>query len=233
MNTIFGNFLERTIPNLRDAIINLTIGGNSSVMNLEDFKALMAPEPTPPTPIPEPSYKVYTALVTQSGLDDPIGIDTGLLTIGVTYYINNDSPGMDFTNVGAPNNNLGISFVATGTTPSSWGANEGTFNGTLVYNVGAPTVKVLENTIGDIWFRYRSTGVYEVHSNSLFTQEKTYLTIELYYSTLIGNKSIRNSFYYGDDSFLYLEVQQIIEADDWESINGRLTNTPIEIRVYN
>jgi hypothetical protein len=231
MNTIFGNFLERTIPNLRDAIINLTIGGNSSVMNLEDFKAVMAPEPTP---IPEPSYKVYTALVTQRGTNDPsiiyIGTDYGTpLTVGVTYIIeSNDTT--DFTNVGAPNNEIGTSFVATGTTPNNQNANDNTY---LSYNSGAPVVKVLENTIGDIWFRYRGSGVYEVHSNSLFTAEKTYLTIELYYSTLIGQQSIRNSFYYDSDSFLYLEVQQIIEADEWESINDQLTNTPIEIRVYN
>ena len=70
-------------------------------------------------------YKVYTALLTQSGDNDEQVINTGTLTIGVTYEINDNSPGMDFTNVGAPNNTVGTYFVATGTTPNSWGADEG------------------------------------------------------------------------------------------------------------
>ena len=229
MNTIFGNFLERTIPNLRDAIINLTIGGNSSVMNLEDFKAVMAPEPTP---IPEPSYKVYTALVTQIGGDDGSSIDTGLLTIGVTYYIANNSPGMDFTNVGAPNNIAGEStyFVATGTTPASWGSNEDTGNSTLSYTVGAPVVTVLENTIGDIWFEYNNAGEYRMRSNSLFTSEKT---TSLNDQTRCLDSS-RNNFY--NLKITNSDPNQInitVLNDNLDGINDRLISKPIEIRVYN
>ena len=47
----------------------------------------------------------------------------------------------DFTNVGAPNNSNGTSFVATATTPTAWGG------GVLSYDVGAPVVTILENTI--------------------------------------------------------------------------------------
>ena len=66
------------------------------------------------------SYKVYTALVTQSGDSQPNGIGVGDLTIGVSYQIvDNAGSGWDFTNVGAPNNDLGTYFVATGTTPRS------------------------------------------------------------------------------------------------------------------
>jgi hypothetical protein len=214
MNTIFGNFLERTIPNLRDAIINLTIGGNSSVMNLEDFKAVMAPEPTP---IPEPSYKVYTALVTQSGSDDPQSIFEGELTIGVTYRIENSGPpsgNWDFTNVGAPNNDFETSFIATGTTPNSWGVNI-----ILVYNTGAPTVTVLQNTIGNIWFTYEAEGTYNVRSNSLFTIDKTYAP-----NILINSSPGILTVSTGNTS--------IIELVNNEG-NGGMNNIPLEIRVYN
>ena len=90
-------------------------------------------------------YKVYTALLTQSGGDNDTGVTGGDLTIGVTYKINVDDIDADFTNVGAPNNNLDTYFVATGTTPNSWGT-----NGSLRFNTGAPVVTVLENTIGNI-----------------------------------------------------------------------------------
>ena len=109
------------------------------------------------------SYKVYTALLTQSGGDDIQSTDTGTLTIGITYRIANPSPGMDFTNVGAPNNEINTYFVATGTTPASWGSIENTGNSTLEFNNGAPVVTVLENTIGNIWFTYEGVGNYLIH----------------------------------------------------------------------
>ena len=67
-------------------------------------------------------YKVYTALLTQAGSASQVILPHGdPLTIGVTYLISfNDGSG-DFTNVGAPNNNTGTLFVATGVTPTSWG----------------------------------------------------------------------------------------------------------------
>jgi hypothetical protein len=121
-----------------------------------------------------PKYKVYTALVTQSGGDNIREITGGNLNIGETYVIYESAPtaeGYDFTNVGAPNNNIGTFFVATGTTPNSWGNN----NVGLRCNTGAPVVTVLENTIGNIWFTYNSVGIYFVNSNSLFIENKTYL----------------------------------------------------------
>jgi hypothetical protein len=130
---------------------------------------------------PEPPYKVYTALLTQSGGNDEQVISTGTLTIGVSYMINiepGDSVGFDFTNVGASNNNQGTYFVATGTTPNSWGAEEGNVD-ILDYNTGAPVVTVLENTIGNIWFTYDSMGTFVINSDGLFTQYKTYITPQI------------------------------------------------------
>jgi hypothetical protein len=169
-------------------------------------------------------YKVYTALVSQSGSDDPQSIDTGSLTIGVTYYIANDSPGMDFTNVGAPNNNTGTYFVATGTTPASWGSAEDTGNATISYNIGAPTVTVLENTIGNIWFTYFGLGDYLINSNGLFINQKTF--------ALIGTTGFTGGGNGGGASIMLSIPPNAVEIIALDG-DGILASTPIEIRVYN
>lgn len=45
---------------------------------------------------------------------------SGLLVVGVSYYITDFNTGDDFTNVGASSNATGVYFVATGTTPTTW-----------------------------------------------------------------------------------------------------------------
>ena len=222
MNTIFGNFIEKTLPNLRDALIKLVVGTNETTMNLEDFKTLMAPEP---------NYKVYTALVSQTGTDEPLQIngDEAIpLTIGVTYEIIDNSPNLaDFTNVGAPNNNAGTKFVATGTTPASWGnIDEGW--AVLSYNLGAPTVMVLENTIGNIWFGYENVGIYSANSNSLFTENKTFVNITPTVPNS-GDSNNQNLQFVSPESTINKLVIQTVGANQ----DGIGNNTPIEIRVYN
>jgi hypothetical protein len=169
-------------------------------------------------------YKVYTALLTQSGGADVQYIYTGLLTIGVTYLINVNDVGGDFTNVGAPNNNVGTSFVATGTTPNSWGDN---LNVELEYNTGAPVVTVLENTIGNIWFQYSSVGNYNIWSDSLFTENKTTFSIILMGDDLASGHLCKG----------YIQEPNscgIVTGDISATIDDVLTwKTPIEIRVYN
>jgi hypothetical protein len=122
-------------------------------------------------------YKVYTALLTQSGGagNQFIGgqVPGQELTIGVTYMINESFLGQDFTNVGAPNNNIGTWFVATGTIPNSWGENP---DNNLIYYPGAPVAIVLENTIGNVWFGYHNVGQYTVNSDGLFTENKVWGT---------------------------------------------------------
>jgi len=175
-------------------------------------------------------YKVYTALLTQSGGDDLQYISEGLLTVGVTYELL-DEPfnGWDFTNVGAPNNVPGTKFVATGVTPNNWGT-QTIGNNTLAYNTGAPVVTVLENTIGNVWFTYNSIGTYEILTNGLLTVNKTAFFI----SNIIPDASspfiIEGRTY--DNASLYISsfspdgLGHIITDDV-------LLNTPIEIRVYN
>jgi len=100
-------------------------------------------------------------------------------------------------------------------------------------DTSAPTAIVLENTIGTISFSYQGDGIYNVLvSDAFFTQDKTYLTIELYSTGLDGQGTFRNSFYYNDDSNLRINTQATNDGISWAFSNDILINTPIEIRVY-
>jgi len=167
----------------------------------------------------KPTYKVYTALLTQTGGGNDVYISNVPLTIGITYFIYDITGGVDFTNVGAPNNNFGTYFVATGTTPNSWGL------GQLGYNTGAPVATVLENTIGNIWFTYGNVGAYQANSDGLFTIDKTAL-----FSTVSSD-----SAYPKYTTLLYSNVNEV-SLKQFEpggtGIDG-INQVSIEIRVYN
>lgn len=176
--------------------------------------------------IPNNTYKSYTALITQHGTDNLIllrwddilgGPD---LIIGRTYKIM-ENTGSDFTNVGAPNNNIGTYFVAKGIRPNNWG------EAILQFNTGAPIVTVLENTIGNIWFTYNLTGNYYINSNDLFTLSKTTAFIST------GAEGINNGVITG----INVMDQSVIICNTVVTPNtptdDELNNTPIEIRVYN
>jgi hypothetical protein len=175
-----------------------------------------------------PNYKVYTALLTQNGGDDPnIPLVNGdALTIGVTYFMDEIIEG-DFLNVGAPNNNAGTYFVATGTTPTAWGES------TLTYNTGAPVATVLENTIGNIWFTYVVDGIYTLNSNGLFTLGKSFSpnnqTVCYNYGDLTYNLLIENDNVQSINSIRIFNNDPITLNPD----NNYLSNKLIEIRVYN
>ena len=178
-----------------------------------------------------PPYKVYTALLTQSGGDSPVTNNGGILDIGVTYEIIYNSLGMDFTNVGAPNNEVGTYFVATGATPNSWGADVG-IEEILAWNEGAPIVTVLENTIGNIWFTYDVVGSYFVKSNGLFTTGKTFLICTgLVPPSGDAPVSIQFSKSYSNQN----ELSLVVYNNGYGGIDGQLELYPasIEIRVYN
>ena len=168
-------------------------------------------------------YQVYTALLTQNGVSDEQYINIGELTIGVTYYISQISTGMDFTNVGAPNNNYRTYFVATGTTPNSWGDGA---QYTLTYNNGAPVVTVLENTIGNIWFTYDTVGQYSINSNGLFTSPYTIFISNNTQDYGDSTQIVKTNIYDVDTSYITTFALDV-------SSNSILYNTPIEIRVYN
>jgi hypothetical protein len=121
----------------------------------------------------EPKYKVYTALLTQSGGIIVNYLNSGSLVKGVSYTVTTATSNCDFTNVGGPSgvSGAGLSFVATeNLEPNNWDGSE------LEYNEGAPVVTVLENTIGDIWFTYLGIGLYQIFSDNLFTLDKSWGT---------------------------------------------------------
>jgi hypothetical protein len=167
-------------------------------------------------------YKVFSALITQSGTSNSLSLTSGATTAGVTYRIASDID-VDFTNVGAPNNNQGTYFIANGGTPNSWGD-----DGALVYDEGAPIVNILENTLGNIWFNYSDIGLYYIYSESLFTDLKTW--------NIISNNSLGLGI---GQSFK--QIQRVtsdllqIETTDgsYNSSNGVINQTSMEIRVYN
>jgi hypothetical protein len=172
-------------------------------------------------------YKVYTALLTQSGGDNTnTFISSGLLTIGVTYLIDEIISGSpDFTNVGAPNNNQGTYFVATGTTPNSWGEDV-----TLSYTNSTPVATVLENTIGNIWFTYNNVGSYFINANNLFSSQSKSCVAHSGITSDDGGPT--SYFVYAsvlDSSFVRIFVNDVTGV----TVNSILGNYLIEIRVYN
>ena len=169
-------------------------------------------------------YKVFTALVSQAGNSANASITSGdSLILGVTYLIELNSD-VDLTVFGAPNNDIGTIFICT--VAGVLGDAE------LSFDTGAPVTMVLENTIGNIWFNFEDTGVYDVSSNGLFIEDKTYLIMGGYSSNLDGQETLRHSFYYGSNLFLRINTQANDDAN-WSFNNDVLNNTPIEIRVYN
>ena len=183
-------------------------------------------------------YKVYTALLTQSGGDDVITISSGAVTEGVTYIFNHVKPPQpwDFSNVGGPVFPNTNDFVAT----SSGVPNEyGTAN--LTYNAGAPVSNVLENTLGGdvIWTR-NGTGSYTGTLIGAFVSGKyvqppiAALGFDQYVhdggaTSLPIIESIDRCFYWrnDDDSIAVFTI----ESDSFS--DNRLSDTAIEIKVYN
>jgi hypothetical protein len=171
-------------------------------------------------------YKVFTALLTQSGGSGPNQNSEFPLEVGVSYTIFSGGAYIlgDFTNVGAPNNEIGTIFIATGTTPNSWGSNI-----SLSWDTGAPVATVLENTIGNVWFTYDGSGVYTVNSSELFSINKSWLVAgslaECCSNDWLG-KIIFNQI---SDSLCRLYT---LDSSD-VLIDTQLWQTPIEIRVYN
>jgi hypothetical protein len=170
-------------------------------------------------------YQVFTALLTQSGGSDPAVLyfdDTPGgpdFTIGVTYEIIDNLGGLDVTNIGAPNNEVGTYFIATGIRPINWG------EGSCSYNTGAPVATVLENTIGNIWFTYTSVGDYLINSNALFTINKT----TQFLNSIPAEEGYLSANNYTDGNLIYLNSQN----SGFDRSDGYFNNTPIEIRVYN
>ena len=57
MNTTNGNFIEKTIPDTKNATLAVNIGGVDSTMTVEKFAAAL------PAPASTVNYKSYVALI--------------------------------------------------------------------------------------------------------------------------------------------------------------------------
>ena len=107
-------------------------------------------------------------------------------------------------------------------------------NTALLYNSGAPVATILQNTLGNIYFLYESTGYYTIHANhpdSIFTFGKTWNYISpdataLGYPEESGYKQI----IWTNSNTLEIKC---VNMGDLSSADGKLDNTSIEIRVYN
>jgi hypothetical protein len=170
-------------------------------------------------------YKVFTALLTQSGGDNYINQTSGTFDIGVTYSIDTYKTGDDFSNVGGPASGPngawdGYSFIATGTTPLIYTNGSG-----IDHNTGAPVATVLDNTIGNVWFTYNGVGSYLCYSSNEVNYLKTLVSISQ--TNTITNLTATNV---DDNTSL-----AVINSTDFteNAVNSRIYNTPIEIRVYN
>jgi hypothetical protein len=200
--------------------VNTTYGGSKAMKAQSKWYTMQDVEDTINANLP---YTVFTALLTQSGSSGPNQNSEFPLEIGVTYTIIDLGIYIlgDFTNVGAPNNEIGTIFIATGTTPNSWGSNI-----SLSWDTGAPVATVLENTIGNIWFTYNDVGYYYLNSDNLFTN--SFLLIGSR-NVDFGNSSGPNGSFVYDPSLIKLYTLD----DTFNPQDGNLYITSIEIRVYN
>lgn len=180
---------------------------------------------------PDPTYKVYTALLTQSGGNNPQGISSGALTKGVTYTLISEYPSSpwDFSNVGGPIYPDTTPFVATSNdVPNVWG---GTV--TLAYNTGAPVVTVLENTLDfDLIFERQSSGIYFIKKNGGdFNLDKTWYSLGGFGNLGVAASGIGYCTISTEGN--QITILSYNNITDQILIDGQLIQVPIEIRVYN
>jgi hypothetical protein len=171
------------------------------------------------TPVVAP-YKVFTALLTQTGFYDPqTSTEGGTLNAGYSYLITANS-GYDFISLGAPSNDVGTYFICNQNIKTDSGS---AFE--VSFNNGAPICIVLENTLGNVWFEYGDsdiTGQYKFFSNDLFEYNKTYL------SSFVLTLQYFLSVQYTNSNTLTLTNGNLGDRR-----NSLLNNTPFEIKVYN
>jgi hypothetical protein len=182
-------------------------------------------------------YKVYTALLTQSGgsnisttgnINGGPNKDVDGFDIGVTYEITANPNNTNLTKYGATSNSVGTKFVSN----YSGNLTDDDIDVDVIFsfNTGAPVVTVLENTIGNIWFTYSQIGQYLINFSETFFGEKMYAQGSFYTEDGTGFR-VTTIIPPGPTFFnlLITTTYPISEA----SSNDILYNTPIEIRVYN
>jgi hypothetical protein len=170
-------------------------------------------------------YRVYTALLTQTGESSPADkVQGDSLEIGVSYTIVSNTENANLTSFGAPNSNVGTSFVCTtaGVLPSIGSIN-------LSYDTAAPVVTVLENTIGNVYWSYIIAGGYSgTIDEDLVTEGK-----QVVFSPTLAISRSGGKYFIAIENIPVDGIVGITITDGTDFINGGLENFPIEIRVYN
>lgn len=201
--------------------------GFSPKVDLSERKTANSNSETEPYTVDDiRGYKVFTALLTQSGGDNFQSQSSGSVQKGVTYFVDGGTIGLtDFSNVGGQfqtDITGSYYFIATvDGVPNEYGG------ATADYNTGAPIATVLENTIGNIWFTYNNDGYYAANSDNLFTIGKSSIIVGN--TTWDGGVGLISSGFDGD-SFAAIVTTL---TDGTPGQTGGLLNTLIEIRVYN
>jgi len=212
---------EETNLKISDTTKTVEIRTNATASWQFGETGITFPDNTIQTTADSRPYKVYTALLTQTGTSSVQSISTGDLTVGVTYTIGIGSF-FDFTNVGAPDNNTGTIFVATATTPTSWGSVS------LTYDTGAPITTVLENTLDyNPTFTREGAGIYRVYGT--FTNRKTIASIP---NNVVSSGIMPVLFYNGLPNYIVIGLRNVDNSFFDDEINTN-SNFYIEIKVYN
>ena len=153
------------------------------------------------------NYKSVSGLISQTTVSQTSGVLIADEKLYVIYTLN---PGDDFANVGFTG--VGIPFLATRTTPTSWIA------GTEVINLtdSAPELIILDNDLSELSTLYSSVGNYTIEANpKTFTINKTWTML-----APIGEGELMQRL--TDDQ---IAIQT--------GTDGSLNETSFEIRVYN
>ena len=91
-----------------------------------------------------------------------------------------------------------------------------------------PVAKVLENTIGQVWWSYQSTGIYKINSDRLFPFNKTYVDCK----NIFGNQWGKNIFPSIEES----SQPNSLTNKNWDytipDLSDGFDTAIIEIRVY-
>lgn len=151
-------------------------------------------------------------------------LTSGLLLIGAVYTITSYVSGDDFTNVGADNNSTGVSFIATGDTPTTWShSSQLDYDGapywtsTNIVNDYGPFINMLS---GNPVFTQISEGVYNMTLTGAFPNGKA--------SALLNQSAFQNGPLMG----IYCDFisEDSLRITTVDLVNGGI---PIEHGLYN
>lgn len=173
------------------------------------------------------SYKVFTALLTQDGPSVPFATEgSENIYKGVTYRIGKNLNNYDLTIYGAPNNEVETYFI------SNADATLTASDDLILYSdQGAPVVKILENTIGDVWFVYNEFGQYNIVSNGLFSLNKTTGNNAIFYDGGVDSLCGMHISDFSINSISIYCTRNLGGVPNYQ--DSLFNNVFIEIRVYN